>query len=166
MKWGNHHDGARWIRITGQPEIPSELNIAARNDLIGWTATLYLDPMGNDENSGKPGSKPMVKLWAGNSTHRRDENTKVCCAFIIVRYKKDSVVSYDFFYIPNQSHVHPALGRMSFLLDPDGVKLHWLTDAQWDRSGLEPDNAIVEKSSQIGPASLPLKNDDWNHIKK
>ena len=58
--------------------------------------------------------------------------------------------------------VHPALDRLAFLLEPDGVKIHRLTDAQYERSGLAPDNASVEPESRRGPASLPLKPKAWN----
>ena len=48
---------------------------------------------------------------------------------------------YEFFYEPGKTHVHPSLGRLAFLLEPDGVKLHWLTDtAADDWTGLTADN--------------------------
>jgi hypothetical protein len=60
--------------------------------------------------------------------------------------------------------VHPTLGRAAFLLDPDGVKLHWLTSAQYERTGLTPDNATIEKDCRRG-GKLPLKPDAWNSLK-
>ena len=41
---------------------------------------------------------------------------------------EDGAVEYEFFYDPDKAHVHPMLDRLVFLLEPDGVKLHWLTD--------------------------------------
>ena len=161
MSWGNLSGGARSIRITGQPQIPDELKISEQNDLIGWTATPYGDPMTNDENSAwlKSDSEIVGKKFVPTPGRKRQS---------LLRYhrplREDSVLNYDFFYVPNQTHVHPALGRMSFLIDPDGVKVHWLTDAQWDRSSLGPDNVVADKSHQIGTGSLPLKTDDWNHL--
>ncbi len=35
--------------------------------------------------------------------------------------------TYEFLYEPDQVMVHPALDRLAFLLEPDGVRLHWMT---------------------------------------
>jgi len=60
--------------------------------------------------------------------------------------------------------VHPVLGRTAFLLDPDGVKIHWLTDGAYERKGLAPDNTADEPESRRGPASIPLKPKAWNKL--
>ena len=77
---------------------------------------------------------------------------------------EDGEITYEFYYEPGKAMVHPALDRLAFLLEPDGVKIHWMTDAQYDRSGLKPDNAAVEPDNRRGPASLPLKPKDWNRL--
>ena len=77
---------------------------------------------------------------------------------------EDGELSYEFFHLAGQTHVHPALGRLAFLLEPDGVKLHIVTDAQFDRSGLAPDNVTVEQPYRRGPAALPLKSGEWNKL--
>lgn len=86
----------------------------------------------------------------------------------LLRYHRplveDSVMTYDFFYVPRQTMVHPALGRMAFLLDPAGVKLHWLTDSLWESSNLTPGNESVFQDQRRGPATLPLKDSDWNRL--
>ncbi len=61
--------------------------------------------------------------------------------------------------------VHPALDRLTFLLRPDGVAVHWMTDGQFEATGALPDNIAVEESNRRGPNKLPLKNDDWNKLK-
>ena len=38
------------------------------------------------------------------------------------------MIEYEFFYDPDKAMVHPMLDRFTFLLEPEGVKLHWLTD--------------------------------------
>jgi hypothetical protein len=60
--------------------------------------------------------------------------------------------------------VHPALGRTAFLLEPDGVKVHYLTDGAYERTGLAPDNTADEPESRRGPASLRLKSKAWNRM--
>ncbi len=169
MTWGNLSGGARMIRIKGQPEIPEQLNLSARNDLVGWTPSLYHDPMNNRQpNENENGN---ANAWIKNNDEivgQQFVKTPGRKRASLLRYHRplveDSVVDYDFFYAPNDTHVHPALGRMAFLLEPDGVKLHWLTDAQWDRSGLAPDNVESNPEHRRGPATLPLKKDDWNHL--
>ena len=167
MAWGNLSGGARMIRIKGQPEIPEQLNLSARNDLVGWTASLYHDPMNNRQQNENENNSAWIKnndeivgqQFIKTAGRKRPS---------LLRYHRplveDSVVDYDFFYVPNETHVHPALGRMAFLLEPDGVQLHWLTDAQWERSGLAPDNVESNPEHRRGPATLPLKKDEWNHL--
>ena len=73
---------------------------------------------------------------------------------------------YEFFYRPGEFHVHPCVGRLAFLLEPTGVRLHWLTSAgneEW--TGLAPDNAVDVPADRRGPEKLPLKSDDWNALR-
>ena len=169
MTWGNLSGGARMIRIKGEPEIPEELNLSARNDLVGWTASLYHDPMNNrQQNENENGT---ANAWIKNNDEivgQQFVKTPGRKRASLLRYHRplveDSVVDYDFFYVPNETLVHPALGRMAFLLEPDGVKLHWLTDAQWERSGMAPDNVESNPEHRRGPAVLPFKKDEWNHL--
>ena len=161
MSWGNCSGGARMVRITGKPEIPSELQLSSATDLNGWISNLYLDPTANEETVGwLKMSNEIVGRKFDLSPGRKRQS--------LLRYHRplveDSVVSYDFYYAPDQTLVHPAIGRMAMLLQPDGVKIHWLTDAQWERSGLAPDNMVSDPSCHRGPAELPLKNESWNHL--
>jgi hypothetical protein len=77
---------------------------------------------------------------------------------------EDGQLEYEFFYEPNKTMVHPALDRLVFVLDPAGVKIHWLTDAQYDRTGLAPDNLSEEPANRRGPTALPLKPGDFNRL--
>ncbi len=74
------------------------------------------------------------------------------------------VLSFEFRYEPGQVMVHPALDRLAFLLEPEGVRLHWLTLGPADPSGLAADNVADEPGSRRGPAPLPLKAGDWNRV--
>ncbi len=74
-------------------------------------------------------------------------------------------ITYEFLYEPGQVMVHPAIDRMAFLLEPDGVKLHWMTAGGNDLSGLPADNAIDEPANRRGPSPLPLKPGQWNAVK-
>lgn len=46
--------------------------------------------------------------------------------------------------------------------DPDGVRVHWVTDGNYERTGITPENVFDEPGNRRGPAALPLKPDQWN----
>ncbi len=77
---------------------------------------------------------------------------------------EDGRIDYEFYYDPGKALVHPALDRLAFLLEPDGVRVHRLTDGAYERSGLSPDNVRDEPENRRGPASLPLKSKSWNQM--
>lgn len=76
-------------------------------------------------------------------------------------------IRYEFWYETGaaDSQVAPALDRLAFLLDPDGVKLHWMTDGGSPEdayAGLSPDNELTEPALQRG--KVALKHGDWNVV--
>ncbi len=73
-------------------------------------------------------------------------------------------IAYEFYDDPGKAMVHPALDRLAFLLEPEGVRVHRLTDGAYERSGLAPDNTTDEPQNRRGPASLPLKAKAWNRL--
>ena len=75
------------------------------------------------------------------------------------------VLTYEFLYEPGQIVVHPAVGRIAFLLEPDGIRLHWMTAGGSDLSGLPADNTVVEPANRRGPAVPPLKPGQWNAVR-
>ena len=78
---------------------------------------------------------------------------------------EDGEIDYEFFYDPDKVAVHPTLDRLAFLLSADGVTVHRLTDGQFERTGLAPDNSVVERANRRGPAGVPLKGRDWNRLR-
>src|SRR6185503_20371813 len=78
---------------------------------------------------------------------------------------EDGTIEYEFFHEPGQSIVHPALDRLALLLEPNGIKVHWLTDGPNERNGFTPENATDEPARRRGPGQLPLKTRDWNRLK-
>ena len=65
------------------------------------------------------------------------------------------VLTYEFLYEPGQVMVHPALDRLAFLLEPTGVKVHWMTIGSDDLSGLPADNTAEEPGNRRGPSRFP-----------
>src|SRR5262249_17430383 len=79
---------------------------------------------------------------------------------------EDGTVEYEFYYDPEGVVMaNPVLDRLVFLLEPDGVRIHWLTDNQQERSTLKKENVTDEPSNRRGPAKLPLKEKAWNGLK-
>lgn len=187
---------ARNIVISGNPEIPSRLDLLAAGDLKGWMTDYY-----------GPALSQSPFVWTtqdgvlmSNQTPIRNEVPGRLKVENIIRYHRplleDGEISYEFFYDPEtevvvddpdrrefvggllrnaqrtvkgQTLVHPALDRMVCLLEPDGVKIHWLTDGRFDRTGLLPGNVAAslrdaDSRSQGIAAKLPLKARDWNAV--
>ncbi len=192
---GQSSRAVRDLVITGKPTIPKEINLLGSNDLIGWMTDYYASEWGQQvfewtlEADGVMQAPQQIDANPGRD-RRKVEN--------IIRYHRpmleDGEISYEFYYDPevkvaappnqNLSYlganapkrtlkgktlVHPALDRMVCLLEPDGVKIHWLTDGRWERTGLTADN--VGQAARLSNAeagelpALPLKPREWNAIK-
>jgi hypothetical protein len=146
------------LRITGTPTIPKEIDITAAPDLSAWRADYYGDSIDSPE-----------ALW----TRQKDElvgnlhlNAPGSNRESVLHYHRpmleDGEIEYEFLYEPGKTEVHPALDRAAFLITADGVKIHYLTDGAFDRSGLDPANAMpLAKASQ----TPPLKSAQWNRLK-
>jgi tetratricopeptide (TPR) repeat protein len=172
--------GARNLRITGNPTVPERLNLSSSSDLAGWLADYYDEPTSGDHRAWeKRGEEIYGRLLLDepptnenirfNNQQPPPRVTPGSKQESLLQYHRplleDGEITYEFYYEPGKSLTHPALDRLAFLLEPDGVKVHWLTDAQYDRTGLAPDNAAVEKDSRRGPDALPLKPNAWNRVK-
>lgn len=164
------HSAKIWnVRITGQPEIPDELQLSESPNLEGWIPYFgesTADVSGGNSHWRQAGNDSTGQLIAG----RRDAQLPPGSDDERLLYYhrsmlEDGTIEYRFFYKAGQSTVHPAIDRAAFLLDPDGVKLHWVTDGKFDRSKLSPGNTTVELNDRRGPAELPLKEDDWNAVR-
>ena len=53
---------------------------------------------------------------------------------------------------------------LAFMLRPDGVRVHWITDGKFERTELAPDNMFEEPDNRRGPDALPLKSNGWNRL--
>ncbi|MEO8497392.1 MAG: DUF1583 domain-containing protein, partial [Planctomycetota bacterium] len=161
----NTTNGAvRNLRISGEPEIPIEVRLTINADLPGWLPINYGHRVG-------PGLKweQLGDLESGGGIRglRWDEKPG-SHQEAMLRYHRpmaeDGTIEYEFFYREGETLVHPALDRLAFMLQPDGVRVHWITDDQFDRTGLAPDNLFDEPQNRRGGDSLPLKPDSWNRL--
>jgi hypothetical protein len=183
----------RNLRIIGQPVIPRSIPLIAGQDMGGWITSFYNETQppiltGLSVNAQRA---PRVEHWSdGESPYdwearegelrgrrrfeaiasgRSDFLHGESWAYHHRPLKDAERVKYEFFYQPgfDPIEVHPTLGRIAFLLEPEGVKLHWLTS---NREHVEADafaatdNAIEEPENRRGPTPISLKANDWNSV--
>ena len=78
---------------------------------------------------------------------------------------EDGSIDYEFFYRPGEFHTHPALGHLAFLLEPDGVRQHRISDREYEVGepslGVEVSKAELIKSDR----GLPLRPNEWNTVR-
>ncbi len=151
----------RKFRVSGNPQVPEKINLGAMPDLAGWQAEEYGESMGGDNADWqKRGDEIVGRKVADSEPGIKQES--------LLKYHRplleDGRIEYEFFYEPGKVMVHPALDRIAFLLEPEGVKVHRLTDGAFDYTGLAPDNMRDEPENRRGPASLPLKPQGWNRL--
>jgi len=162
--WWRMHGAARDIRISGNPVIPEAVDLSATADLRGWypyyevsagTPEAVWEHLPEDTSSGQ-----IVG-------HSGAPHGSFCESLLAWQRPLDSVgsVEYEFFYEPGKSEVHPALDRMVFCLQPDGVRTHWLTDGPFDPTDLGPDNLSETLPGDHAASPLPLKPGEWNRLK-
>ncbi len=179
----------RDLRITGTPEIPAEVKLTDGSSLLGWSAGFYGEKQaphfktggeGTDDavsQSGNP--QPVVESdwWAvdGEIHGRRISSSSLAKPPVMqsrLHYcrplNSGDTLRYEFWYEPGaaETHVHPALDRLAMILDPDGVKLHWMTDSNdgGSTAGLPNDNLLDDAAGRRGAGPLPLKERDWNSV--
>ena len=172
--------GVRNLKVSGNPVIPDRIGLSNASDLTGWLGDYYGEATQGDDAVWQKKGEEIVgrKLRAEASVATNDSfgNMQPRPAETIAGAKHESLlrsarpmaedgeVTYEFFHEPGKAIVHPSLDRLAFLLDPDGVKLHRVTDGKHDRTGLDPGNATDEPANRRGPAKLPLKAGEWNRL--
>ncbi len=176
----------RQVRIEGAPTIPREVLLLSDERLMGWSSRFYQGSVAN-ASSARPtaASSKLGELPADWSLkdgildgQRRPlpAASNADAATGAVRPTSESVlfyqrplwdgeqVRYEFFYESSQLMVHPALDRLAFLICPDAVRLHWLTEGAADWTGLSSTNAADDPAGQLAAGKIPLKDRDWNTL--
>ncbi len=159
--------------LAGSPVIPRTIPLSPFEALEGWSATSYsetrpLSPTWTAATDAISVSRPQGQPpdWSMREDEilgRRAGATWIR-EFTQSRLVSDATlhdgtsIRYQFFYEPDRSEVHPALGRLAFLLEPDGVKLHWMTAGNLDNdwTGVAAANRIDGPAHRRGaPISSP-----------
>jgi hypothetical protein len=188
------HAVFRNLRITGAPAVPREVHLTHGDRLEGWVCSFYgerqpprlkaKEPQPDEDENVRyrrgPGFSNIIrptgppeydwKAKDGEITGRRldDAGTKRVTPSLLSYFRPlrpGEVLRYEFFHKAGETEAHPCLGRVAFLLEPDGVRLRWLTEGgEDDWTGLPPDNARDVPEHRRGPKPLPLKAGDWNTL--
>jgi hypothetical protein len=141
----------RNLKISGAPAVVDDLVLSSRPDLDGWMGSgLAVASERVEAAWDKRGAEivgPHDESMRGSQTER------------LLTYHhplvEDGTLSYEFYHEPGKALVHPALGRLVFLLDAEGVRLHRLSDGTDERSD-EPEGHRAD--------SLPLRAKAWNEL--
>lgn len=152
--------GVRNLWITGDPVVPEELRLARSPDLTHWVP-YYEEIVGIDWRY----ANPEADLYAPRRSRLHRGAGQESALFYHRPMLEDGSIEYEFRYDPAECEAHPVLDRLCFILDPAGVKVHWLTDGSFERTGLAPDNLHQEPDNRRGSGPLPLHAGDWNHLR-
>ena len=177
----------RNFKLTGKPNVPREVRLIEGDRLEGWACPggrlppriSVKEPPDRNQNyygamydeDGQPIRQPNpTPDWAvadGVLAGRLDPAASQWAPSRL-NYQRPILagerVRYQFRYRPGLVEVHPALGKVVFLIEPQGVQLHWIDSDDGGPLVIEPDNRVDEASCRRGPERLPLKEDDWNDV--
>ena len=170
----------RRLKISGQPVVPREVRLIDGDRFDGWGGTQYYDRLPKRLTLREPARKPrpgeyvepidtQPSSWhvAGGVLHglrELNQNDRSASRLWYHRpLRSGDVLRYEFLYEPGRTHVHPALGRLVFLLEPGGVRLHWSTEGA-NPLAIDSQNVIDEPEQRRGPAPLPLQGKAWNTL--
>ena len=158
---GSFGGEVRNVRITGSPQTPAELHLSAAAQLDAWLAEYY----GETVSGAEPGWEKRGEEIFGRKVAAGEGIVRESLLSYHRPMLEDGEIEYVFYYAPGAAAVAPAVDRLALLLEPAGVEIHWLSDSQYDRGGLPPNNRTTEPGNRRGPAKLPLKERDWNAVR-
>jgi len=171
--FGNGRIIFRNLELVGDPTIPREVQLIGQ-DLRGWTSTFgeatprIVTPFPTVEAT--PEIEEPVWVLAdgeiqGKASATPDADKVAQSHLAYMRPCLDSeTVSYEFYYEADKVIAHPVIGRVAFLMEPGGLRLHWLTGGAREWTGLPADNAIIEPLNRRGSGAPPLKDKSWNSV--
>ncbi len=171
-------------RLTGTPEILSEVDLIAGDRLSGWSLMTSEIQSPSDTRSEQPASvRPtgLIGPSAGKaeatinpdwyvvqgtlSTRKSPTNSEIIRS---LRYDRPletgDRVDYEFWYEPGLVEISPALGRWAFDLTSDGVSPRCLATSTWDDQifGIPVGRQNREFGKRLGNQAISLQQGSWN----
>lgn len=180
---GNKKTTVRNIQITGTPTIPRQVNLIPEGNLRGWSGQYFgvklptanvnitkREKAANTPRRYRSSPKPaQIKnlAWSvrdgeliSGEMEKRGFNGQSC-----IRYERPlgdgETIQYEFFYEPGETEVHPSIGRVAYMLRPDGCHLHWMNagSTSWK---IPADYEVPLPGAEPNPC--PLKPGQWNQV--
>ncbi len=151
------------LRVAGDIRVPTTVNMMPSEDMLEWLPHFT-------EKIGTQTKWPTWKIVNADGDRlmigpRRPPLHETYTESLL-RYSRpvaeDGVIEYEFRYVPNALHVHPAIGTTAILLNPDGVRTHQVTNGRYELSDAAPD-AVSDTES--GSSPLPLNANAWNAVR-
>lgn len=149
--WRRTHSAISELSIDGSPTIPNHIDLVSGKELRGWAS--YFDAKLGEGLGQWNALADSNGQWTLSSKSTGEDAREVigCYDENLLYYVRpltwNAAITYEFEYQAESCAVHPCLGRWVFLIKPDGVWLHQLTDGRHDASSLRPDNAMRMESS-------------------
>lgn len=173
----------RNFELTGNAEIPREVKLLPGDRLRGWQSSFFGESQ--PVLSSEPPAPPVDATKDSNTVDEATESTDWTLQAGVLtgtshgnsddgngpgflQYQRPlmtgDTLRYEFFAHKEEAMVHPALGRLAFLLEPSGVRVRWITSGNSEWTGLPADNAALEPLYRRGPRPLPFRANQWNRI--
>jgi hypothetical protein len=180
---GNKKTTVRNIKITGEPTIPRRVNLIPEGNLRGWSGQYYglnLPTAGvNVTQREKEANAPRRYRSSPKPTRVKNlawtvKDGELVSGEIVkrgsagqscIRYERPigdgETLQYEFYYEPGKSEVHPTIGRIAYMLRPQGCHLHWMSagGTSWK---IPADYEVPLPGAEQDP--LPLKAGQWNQV--
>lgn len=156
----------RGMKLSGAPTIPSEVRLSDGDHLRGWQTGFF-----DQEQPPFDATIPTLEsldwhLKSGVLTSM--ETSEPIKQRSLIQYQRplldEESITYEFHHNGADTVLHPTLGRLAFLLEPNGIRVRWITTGDRDWTALPADNALLEPLSRRGPRGLPFKENDWNQV--
>ena len=160
----------RNFELTGHVAIPQEISLSNGDSLRGWQSNFFAESQPHflsSEVAEDTEELPEWRLVNGVIISKPQLDSDQAERSGLLQYQRpllpDEKIRYEFLYNENESIVHPAYGRVAFLLSPTGVRIRWITD-EMEWTGIPAENTVLEPLNRRGPRAVPLKKNDWNSI--
>ena len=148
----------RNVRITGSPQIPTEVNLSEITGLVNWRADYFNEQVGaesdatahwfqyDDEIVSRQQPQPNAKR-PGLLIHQRP-----------LSFNGD--LTYEFFCEPGKIEIHPTLGQMVWLLSSKQIQQRRLSDFS-----AAPSVTSDNSKAAVKPLPSGLIPNQWNRVR-
>ncbi len=171
----------RNLHLTGSPVVPQQVTLVEGDHLEGWLSPLYRESLprqiqvavvNRSSSTNSAASRSNCAWYAVDGVlhgprMKIADRTRAIQSWLAYHrpLQPGDRLSYEFYYQPGEKTVYPSLGRIALLLEPNGVKLHWITEIpHMAIGGLASDNTAVPTAQQRGAKPPPLRPNQWNQV--